>query len=271
MTVRNKETIKTLITILSVLGFLISAYLTHLYYTNANTSYCLSGASCDSVRESSYSSILGVPISPVGIVGYFMIFILTVSTISNRTKWLLLYIISLAGFVFSIYLTYIEFFVINAICSYCVISAIIMTCIFIIVLIKKPLSKIALSKTIPISLLIVLFVVFGSIFFQSKNESGASTDSNLQTALAKHLTRNGAAMYGSYKCAHCLAQKHFFGEAFKYVTYIECHPKAKGSNTSLCIYKGIRNYPTWEINGRFYPGAKPLQELAILSEYSHTE
>ncbi len=271
MTEKSKETIKTVITILSVAGFLLSVYLTHLYYTNANTSYCLSGAGCDSVRESSYSSVLGVPVSVVGILGYFMIFILTVATISKRTKWLVLYLISLAGFVFSIYLTYIELFVIKAVCSYCVISAIIMTCIFIIVLIKKPLTNIALSKTIPLSLLIVLFVIFGSIFFQSKNELGAATDGNLQTALAKHLTKTGATMYGSFKCPHCLAQKHFFGEAFKFVTYIECHPKPKDSNSSLCVSKGISTYPTWEINGKFYPGAKPLQDLAILSGYNKIE
>ncbi len=58
-----------------------------------------------------------------------------------------------------------------------------------------------------------------------------------------------------------------FGDAFKYINYVECHPSGKNSNTQLCDRKGIDSYPTWEINGKLHQGAKSLRELARLSDF----
>jgi uncharacterized membrane protein/glutaredoxin len=269
MEMKNIKIHRLIILVLSALGVELSEYLTYLYYAKAHATFCAVGSGCDTVRGSSYSAILGIPVPVFGVIGYLSIFILAFFiSIPYRTKWLLLYFLSLAGFAFSAYLTYIELFVIKAICPYCVASAVIITGILITLLPGKPdLSpRISLSKFVTLSGVIVGVVLFSSVFLQSK---GLNADSNnsWQVGLAKHLTETGAIMYGSYRCPHCAAQKGLFGEAFKYIRYVECDPTSKEANLALCLEKGIRGYPTWEIRGNFYTGLRSLEELSKLSGY----
>ena len=116
---------------------------------------------------------------------------------------------------------------------------------------------------------IAVIVISGSFLFQSSGEVRATAANNFQMGLATHLRETGATMYGSYQCSHCLAQKHFFGRAFKFVNYVECDPEGKDAEPSLCISKGVTSYPTWEIGGKFYLGAKSLKELARISGYRY--
>jgi len=89
-----------------------------------------------------------------------------------------------------------------------------------------------------------------------------------EIALAIHLQRINARMYGAYWCPHCHAQQELFGkEAFTALTYIECAPRGKDSQPDLCRASNIKAYPTWEIRGKFYMGAQSLEKLAILSGY----
>lgn len=265
----GKDKSGAVIIILSLIGFIVAAYLTYLYFNKAETNFCITGSSCDIVRLSGYSSLVGIPVSLVGLVGYLALFVIAVSNLSDRIKWLTLYFVSLPGLVFSIYLTYIELFVLQAVCSFCLLSAIVITAIFISVLLRKPIDvRPNLSKILPISFLIVITVIVGSLFFQHSGELRATPANKYQVGLAIHLREIGATMYGSFQCPHCLAQKHFFGRAFEFINYVECDPKGKNAHPSLCISKGVTSYPTWEIGGKYYPGAKSLKELARISGYS---
>jgi uncharacterized membrane protein len=265
----GKDRSRAVIIVLSFIGFIVAAYLTYLYYNKAETSFCVTGSSCDIVRLSGYSSIDGIPVSLIGLIGYFGLFIITVSNIPDRIKWLTLYFISLPGLVFSIYLTYVEVFVLKAICSFCLLSAIVITAIFILILFKKPIVlRGKVSKILPISIFIVIIVILGSLFFKNSGELRATAANNYQVGLAIHLRETGATMYGSFQCPHCLAQKHFFGTAFKFINYVECDPKGENADPSLCISKGVTSYPTWEIGGKFYLGAKSLKELSRISGYN---
>jgi uncharacterized membrane protein len=269
---KAKSTPKVVILILSVLGIALSVYLTYLHYSSADAAFCVAGSGCDTVRESSYSEIFGIPVALFGVIGYSSILVLSLISISPRVRWLSLYLVALAGVVFSAYLTYLELFVINAICIFCVASAIIITTIWVILLIEKPkLSPgISFAKMATLSGIVVGAVLSGSILVQSSGLTADDSSSNtLQGRIARHLTETGAVMYGSYKCPHCLSQKRLFGDAFKYVNYVECHPSGEGANPGLCFTKGVMSYPTWEINGRFYVGMMSLQELAKLSGYTN--
>ncbi len=259
---------RLIILVLSALGIVLSGYLTYLYYSNAHAAFCTVGSGCDAVRESAYSAILGTPVAVFGVIGYLSIFISSFISVTYRVKWLLLYFLSLAGFVFSAYLTYVELFVIKAICPYCLISSIIITAILITLLLRRPdLSpRISFAKFAILSVIIIGIVLFSSVFLQSKGLSASQNDT-LQIGLAKHLTKIGAVMYGSYRCSHCAAQKELFGQAFRYIKYVECDPSAKGANPALCYEKGIELYPTWEIRGTFYAGVKSLEGLSNLSGY----
>lgn len=271
MKVQKRDRYHLVILIFSFTGLLLSLYLTYLYYSKAQAAFCSAGSGCDIVRESPYSQIAGIPVPLLGVFGYFLIGVLSIVSISSRGKWLLLYVISLAEFVFSAYLTYIELFVIHALCFYCVVSAILISAVFIILVVKKPAlaPQESLLKVLLLSIVIAVSVLMGSLFLHSRERVSLNTDSSSRIGLAKHLSSIGAVMYGSYKCPHCLAQKYLFGEeAFKYIKYVECHPEGKNANPTLCLEKGITAYPTWEIKGKFYVGAKSLKELAKISGYS---
>ncbi len=89
-----------------------------------------------------------------------------------------------------------------------------------------------------------------------------------QVALATHLQKIKARMYGAYWCPHCHTQQELFGkEAFAAVTYIECDPRGKNAQPDLCKAANIKAYPSWEIRGKYYTGTQSLEKLAILSGY----
>jgi protein-disulfide isomerase len=77
---------------------------------------------------------------------------------------------------------------------------------------------------------------------------------------AKCLTDKGIVMYGSKYCPHCKNQKALFGDAFKYINYVECT-----ENTQLCAENGIMYVPAWIINGEKYTGEMSLERLSELS------
>ncbi len=89
-----------------------------------------------------------------------------------------------------------------------------------------------------------------------------------QIALATHLQRIKARLYGAYWCPNSHTQQELFGkEAFSAITYIECDVRGKDAQPDLCKAVNIKAYPTWEIRGKYYTGRHSLEKLAILSGY----
>lgn len=262
------------ILVLSLMGIVVSLYLTYNYFDTGSSAFCITGQDCEIVKGSKYSSILGIPVALLGVIGYLAISLTTISTITKRKKWLTLFVLSTAGVAFSAYLTYLEFFKINAICSYCIVSAVLMLLIlgFILSIIDSMHPKSSM-----LNLLVTAVAIFGLVFMISYSIHSSSAENNLgasnefQTGLAKHLGGLGATMYGSFKCPHCNEQKELFGEAFSNIRYVECHNRGDNANPSLCLAKGIRRYPTWEIEGKFYEGLIPLRELAVISDFDNNE
>lgn len=83
--------------------------------------------------------------------------------------------------------------------------------------------------------------------------------------LAKCLKEKGAKFYGAFWCGWCIRQKELFGEAAKYLPYVECSDKETNQITPECEKAGITGFPTWEINEEKITGFKSLEELAKLS------
>ncbi|MDX2231398.1 MAG: hypothetical protein NW220_17315 [Leptolyngbyaceae cyanobacterium bins.349] len=86
-------------------------------------------------------------------------------------------------------------------------------------------------------------------------------------ALAAHLKKVGAKMYGAYWCPHCTRQKEMFGAALRDINYVECDPRGENAKPKLCSDAGVKGYPTWDINGKSYVGVQSLEELANASNY----
>jgi len=122
--------------ILALLGVGISGYLTYVKLS-ATQAVCLGLGECETVQNSPYSVILGIPIAVLGLLTYLAIIALWWWSQDEQRPYadltpMLLFGITLFGFLYSAYLTYLELFVLKAICPWCVASAIIMTVLMII-------------------------------------------------------------------------------------------------------------------------------------------
>lgn len=132
----NNQIINRIIFVLALAGIVVSGYLLYTYV--ADTPIVCANTGCETVRESPYSYFLGVPLPAFGLL--FFVFVLVLSflrTFIDKVNYVYLatrviFVASLVGFLTSVYLTYLEAFVIKAYCTWCVVSAIIVTLIFIL-------------------------------------------------------------------------------------------------------------------------------------------
>jgi uncharacterized membrane protein len=122
--------------LLALGGMGAAGYLTYTHLAN-QAIVCGESLGCDIVAQSVYSQIAGVPIALLGLLAYIALFVLTmargrVPEDLNAHIPLAVFGISLIGVLFSAYLTYLELFVILAVCKWCVGSAVIMTVFFLL-------------------------------------------------------------------------------------------------------------------------------------------
>ncbi len=115
----------------SVLGIIVSGYLSAKRLTGGSLA-CSRWAQCDTVNNSIYAKIHGVPVSFIGLAGYIVLFALAIAALqtwgaTQRRVLTLSFVLALGGVAFSAYLTYIELFVIDAVCNWCVTSAVLIT------------------------------------------------------------------------------------------------------------------------------------------------
>lgn len=89
---------------------------------------------CNIVLATSYAKFLGLPMALYGLVAYLFFAILSLYGLTNGRSPVIKFLPYLSGFgvLISAYFVYLQFFVINALCFYCLISATIMTLIFIL-------------------------------------------------------------------------------------------------------------------------------------------
>lgn len=130
------------IAIAAAVGDAISVFSFYRHFATSKTSFCDFGAAfnCDVVNRSSYSTFGGIPVALIGVLGYVLILALaTVYRDKAETPGMLL-IASVVGLGFSLYLTYIEKFVLATWCILCLGS---LATIFVATL----LSAILLSTT----------------------------------------------------------------------------------------------------------------------------
>lgn len=119
---------------LSLTGIFVAAYLWLYKLGRIGTMMCGSGG-CETVQFSSWSRFLGVDVALIGLVGYVGLLLLALASLQPvlaDTRWpaRALAVLSGIGVAFAVYLTWLELFVIHAICRWCVGSAVIITGIF---------------------------------------------------------------------------------------------------------------------------------------------
>jgi uncharacterized membrane protein len=120
--------LRAIATFVAVLGIGVATYIT-IADSGGGAPACLAGGGgCETVASSSYSHVLGVNVAVFGIAGYVLL--LGAALLRGDLARMAGFAISLGGFGFSVYLTYLELFKIEAICQWCVGSAVLMTVLF---------------------------------------------------------------------------------------------------------------------------------------------
>jgi uncharacterized membrane protein len=122
--------------ILGIIGLAISIYLTIVHYQEHLLVCAVGGGGCETVQTSKYATIGSIPIALLGIGMYVAILGLIVAR-RYQPEWAFaattaIFGITLAGVLYEIYLTYVEIWVIDAICPWCVTFAIVTLLIMIV-------------------------------------------------------------------------------------------------------------------------------------------
>ena len=141
-----RPTINKLLTAIAVLSFIalfVTGYLVYMKFAPSDDStFCFAGGSCDIVNASSFSEIdLGfvqIPVSILGFLTYLFIFVMSIILIKKAVNWRKIHPklsekvvldglkwLAVIGSVFSLWLTYVEWRILQAWCEYCVTQQII--------------------------------------------------------------------------------------------------------------------------------------------------
>ncbi len=122
-------TLRGVSTFLATFGIGVASYIA-IAESGGGSPVCVAGGKgCQTVAESAYSELLGVNVAIFGIVGY--VALLGCALLRGDGARMAGFAFALIGFGFSLYLTYLEIFTIEAICQWCVASAVLMTLLFV--------------------------------------------------------------------------------------------------------------------------------------------
>ena len=268
-------------------------------WIHRNSRYLMAGASAaglllaigcmakgsSSLAGSAYVQLGGLSLPLLGAISYFLMGALAIGPVATKNKslenptWLGLFIGSTAMTIFSGYLLYVMFAVLQEPCVPCMLSAFLSVGLWVLTLIGNRWESLGQLLLPGISVALVAAIATTGLYAYAQNPDSfiagnppPAVETNSGTSeieLAKHLTAIGATKYGAWWCPHCHAQQTLFGkDAFKYVTYVECDEEGIDPQPNACRAAGVQSYPTWEINGQTYAGVQSLQSLASVSGYT---
>ena len=283
-----------IITAIACVGAIVTGWLTYEKLTGGSAA-CPTGG-CTNVLSSPYAEVFGIPLTIFGLLAYLSMGAMAIAPLlinpdlnkELRLKletwtWFFLFIGATAMTVFSGYLMYVLAFELQSVCVYCISSATFSLSFLVLTILGREWPD--AGQLVMSGIVVGMVTIIGTLGVYANvndpNQPAAevagnagppvtNTSGQAEIALARHLDDIGAKMYGAYWCPHCHDQKELFGqEAAAIFPYVECAPDGQNPQTSLCqsLSDQVTGYPTWEINGQYYPGTRSLQELAQLSGY----
>ncbi|HEU5142634.1 MAG TPA: vitamin K epoxide reductase family protein [Solirubrobacterales bacterium] len=128
MSAPAEGTLQRVATFLAAFGIGVAAYIV-IAEADGGAPACLAGGSgCERVAASSHSELLGISVALIGIFGYALL--LGAALLRGDGPRMAGFALALTGFGYSVYLTYLELFMIEAVCQWCLVSAVLMTLLF---------------------------------------------------------------------------------------------------------------------------------------------
>ncbi|CAE8582310.1 unnamed protein product [Polarella glacialis] len=270
------------------LGALDCGYLTSVKLSLAPLACPVNSAeACVKVLESPWASVGPVPLAAIGLLAYGGILAMSLSPdVDKKLLWWLCFGMAIA----SLGLMAVLILVLQTPCPYCAASAFCSAALLALVEVGSARSEGSMPRRTIVGMagLVALGALRGGTLPVQATEGGEegygslierykpdhppvrSTSSEADIALARHLTKVGAACYSTWWCPHCQEQREEFGkEAVALAPFVECS-SASRKQLPICKEKGddIPGYPTWIYGGKVFRGGKELSELAKMTGFS---
>jgi len=124
---------------LTIIGLLVSIYMT-IFKITSNENMCIGSKDCSVVNTSRYSEVNGIPVAVIGVGGYAAL--LAVVWLERKPGFfqqngtMIFFGLALTGFLFNVYLIFVEVALIKAYCPFCITSQVAMTILFILSIIR---------------------------------------------------------------------------------------------------------------------------------------
>jgi uncharacterized membrane protein len=115
--------VRAVLLLVTAAGIGVAAYLTYVHY-QPSALICTKGGGCETVQESRYATLAGVPIAVFGLAAWIAAFALTVW--NSELARLLTVALAATAFAFGLYLVVLQLFVIDAICLWCMTNDVIL-------------------------------------------------------------------------------------------------------------------------------------------------
>ncbi|OGJ00667.1 hypothetical protein A3G98_00350 [Candidatus Nomurabacteria bacterium RIFCSPLOWO2_12_FULL_37_8] len=136
----NEVLLRIIIFILGLCGFMVAKHIRN-HKTKNTPLVCLVGFDCHNVVHSDYSKFLGIPVELFGMIYYSFIsiayfFLIFMPSAVSLSLIFYLIVMSLVALLFSIYLITIQIFILKKGCSWCIVSAIISSLIFVLAMLN---------------------------------------------------------------------------------------------------------------------------------------
>ncbi|MDQ4122993.1 MAG: vitamin K epoxide reductase family protein [Acidobacteriota bacterium] len=127
--------------LVALVGMIDSIYLTLHHYTGEKVPCSVTGG-CETVLSSQYAEWGGIPLALFGVLAYFTVFSLaTLTAFGDNRMWKILSAVVALMAAFSLWLVYLQAFVIGAFCQFCLLSAGTTFTLFLLVIIRQFLPK----------------------------------------------------------------------------------------------------------------------------------
>ena len=138
------------IAVLAIAGMVVSGLSLQRHYAKSATRFCDLGEkfNCDIVNRSEYSSVMGIPVSGIGVAGYGALLACATLYRSRRETPLRLLLAASMGLSYALYLTYVEAYKLDTWCILCLISlAAIVSITLLAAIVKVRTSKLQTLST----------------------------------------------------------------------------------------------------------------------------
>ena len=120
--------------LVSAAGIALAAYLTYVHY-QPEALICSTGGGCETVQQSKYAELAGIPIAALGLGAWTTALVLAIW--DSELARVLMVALGLVALVFAAYLVVLQLFVIDAVCTWCMINDLVITPLFLVLAVVR--------------------------------------------------------------------------------------------------------------------------------------